>query len=123
MYVYSCFLVTNRDNFIIGIIGTPYVIGLVNHNTFQQIWVSFMVFIPPGCFRFRIYCFYPHQPHQALNPFSIYQMALAIQKRRQSSTPIKRGFRVLLINQLHESERIWIYRLRFVVQGSFRNLK
>ena len=93
-------------------------IGLSDFNASEQIGVNFVVMSSFAQIWFGVYCFKPHAPHQALNPFAIDTIPLSFEPGRHTTASVKRCLHELPIDQIHQLKAEKINTYRFIIQCS-----
>ena len=99
----------------VGDISSPNLIGMIDGQVPEQIWINPVLWMRPTCMWLRVDGFYAHQPHQSLDVLTIDLTALSTEMSRKRSTAVRRCLHVLLINQAHQFQVFGFDRLWFVV--------
>ena len=99
----------------VGDVGGPGLIRMIDRNPFQKIGIDLMVGTREAGAGLRINRLQPHQPHQTADPLRIDRISPRPQPRRHLRHPVKRRFRKLLIDPVHQHQIVGVIPLRFVI--------
>jgi len=100
----------------VGDVGGPGLIRMIDRNPFQKIGIDLMVGAREAGTRLRINRLQAHLPHQTADPLRIDRISPRPQPRRHLRHPVKRRFRKLLVDPVHQHQVVGVIPPRFVIQ-------
>lgn len=100
----------------VGDISCPDLVGAIDGQVSEQIWVNLVCRMRPAGMRLWVDCFYAHQSHQPLNAFTVDLTALSAEMSRHRPAAVGWRFHVLLVNQAHQLQVFGFNPRRLVVE-------